>query len=130
MNISQAAKSSGLPARTIRYYESLGLTRAAPRDGNGYRRYDQRHLGELRLLHRLREVGFSLEECRQVVALYRDQHRRSHQVRGLVLEKCEVMELRIGQLRSMQQVLQGLAQRCSGDEGPECAILDELERAD
>ncbi len=130
MNISQAAKASGLSAKTIRYYESIGLISEPARSENGYRSYSNGLLGELRFVHRAREVGFSVQECRELVDLYRDQRRRSAHVRDLVLEKCDDIEQRIGQLRTMQQVLLGLAQRCNGDEGPECAILDELGRAD
>ncbi len=129
MNISQAAHASGLSAKTIRYYEDIGLTSPAPRGDNGYRRYNEQALGELRFVHRAREVGFSVEECRQLVDLYRNQRRRSTHVRDLVMGKCEDIEQRIEQLRAMQQVLTGLVQRCNGDEGPECAILDELGRA-
>ena len=130
MNISQAASASGLSAKTIRYYEEIGLTSPAPRGDNGYRFYGEGALGELRFVHRAREVGFSVEESRELVELYRNQHRHSEHVRDLVLEKCEDIEQRMAQLKSMQQVLRGLAQRCNGDEGPECAILDELGRAD
>ena len=130
MNISQAARASGLSAKTIRYYEDIGLTSTAARGDNGYRSYNERALGELRFVHRAREVGFSVEECRELVELYCNQHRRSEHVLELVLEKCEDIEQRMAQLLSMQKVLKGLAQRCNGDEGPECAILDELGRAD
>ena len=128
MNISQAARATGLSAKTIRYYEEIDLISPAERRANGYRFYDEAALDELRFVHRAREVGFSVEECRQLVDLYRDPGRHSAHVKGLVLEKCDQLEDKIRQLHSMQSMLRELAGRCSGDEGPECAILDELGR--
>ena len=128
MNISEAARGSGLSAKTIRYYEQIELIAPAHRAGNGYRRYDEQSLAELRFVHRAREVGFSVEECRQLLQIHRDPGRQSAHVKALVLEKCDHIEARIEQLRSMSDTLQTLASQCSGDEGPECAILEELER--
>lgn len=128
MNIGQAARASGLSAKTIRYYEDIELISPAHRSDNGYRHYDEQSLDELRFVHRAREVGFSVDECRTLVQLQRDPRRRSAHVKSLVLEKCEQLEKRIEQLRSMQAMLNSLASQCSGDEGPECAILDELGR--
>ena len=126
MNISEAARISGLSSKTIRYYEDIGLVAPAERADNGYRQYGERAVEELRFLARAREVGFNLEECRQLLNLQRDDHRQSQHARGLVLEKCRDIEQRIAQLRDMQSHLQDLAARCRGDEGPDCAILDEL----
>ena len=100
----------------------------AHRAGNGYRHYDDKSLAELRFIHRAREVGFSVDECRQLLQIHRNPRRQSAHVKALVLEKCEHIEARIEQLRSMNETLQTLASQCSGDEGPECAILEELER--
>lgn len=128
MNIGQAAAASGLSSKTIRYYEDIDLITPARRSENGYRHYDGKALEELRFVHRAREVGFSVEECRQLVQLHRDPRRHSAHVKELVLEKCSQLEQRIEQLHSMNRTLQQLASQCSGDEGPECAILDELGR--
>jgi Cu(I)-responsive transcriptional regulator len=128
MNISEAARGSGLSAKTIRYYEQIELIAPAQRAGNGYRHYDDKSLAELRFIHRAREVGFSVEECRQLLQIHRDPERQSAHVKALVLEKCEHIEARIEQLRSMNHTLQTLASQCSGDEGPECAILEELDK--
>jgi MerR family copper efflux transcriptional regulator len=128
MNISQAAHASGLSAKTIRYYEQIELITPATRNANGYRSYDNSAVEELRFVHRAREVGFSVEECRQLVELHRDQGRRSAHVKSLVTEKCEQLQQRIEQLNNMVGVLQRMADQCSGDEGPDCAILDELGR--
>lgn len=127
MNISEAARGSGLSAKTIRYYEQIELIAPALRSGNGYRHYDDKSLAELRFIHRAREVGFSVEECRQLLQIHQNPRLHSGHVKALVLEKCEHIEARIEQLRSMNHTLQALANQCSGDEGPECAILEELE---
>jgi len=126
MNISEAARLSGLSSKTIRYYEDIGLVRPAERADNGYRQYQQGEVEELRFLARAREVGFNLDECRQLLELQRDESRQSQHARQLVLEKCRDIEQRIAQLKDMQTQLSNLAARCRGDEGPDCAILDEL----
>lgn len=126
MNISEAARRSGLSAKTIRYYEDIGLIAPAERSENGYRQYDSKSLEELQFLARAREVGFDLDECRQLLDLQGDHHRQSRHARELVLEKSSQLQVRIGQLQAMQDVLQDMARRCSGDEGPDCAILEDL----
>ena len=128
MNISAAANASGLSSKTIRYYEEIALIQVPTRAANGYRSYDERAVDELRFVHRAREVGFSVEECRQLLELYNNSGRHSAHVKDLVLEKCEQIEQRIVALRNMNDMLRNLAGQCSGDEGPECAILDELGR--
>jgi MerR family transcriptional regulator, copper efflux regulator len=126
MNISEAARRSGLNAKTIRYYEDIDLITPASRGSNGYRQYDINAVEELLFLARARDVGFNLEECRQLLALLRDHSRQSRHARALVLEKSEQLRTRIEQLAAMQQILQDMANRCHGDEGPECAILEDL----
>ena len=126
MNISQAASSSGLSAKTIRYYEDIKLIPKAGRGTNGYRQYDQRAVRELVFLSRSRDVGFNLEESGQLLALLRNSDRHSVHAKNLVLDKAQQLQQRIDQLISMQQVLRTMAQRCNGDEGPDCAILDDL----
>ncbi|MCR9105179.1 MAG: Cu(I)-responsive transcriptional regulator [Gammaproteobacteria bacterium] len=126
MNISEAARRSGLSAKTIRYYEEIELIAPAARGENGYRQYDVKSVDELHFLARAREVGFDLRECRELVQLLRDSQRRSRHARELVLEKSERLQQRIDQLVAMQQVLEDMASRCHGDEGPDCAILEDL----
>ena len=126
MNISQAARLSGLTSKTIRYYEEIGLIAPAQRGENGYRQYEARAVEELKFLSRSREVGFDIEECRQLLDLHRDSSRQSRHARALVLEKSAQLQERIESLQAMQKVLQDMASRCHGDEGPECAILDDL----
>ena len=126
MNISQAARQSGLSAKTIRYYEDIQLIAPAARGDNGYRQYDQRSLEELRFLARARNVGFDLEESRQLLELQRDRARQSRHARDLVMEKSQKLQSRIEQLVAMQRELLAMASRCKGDEGPDCAILEDL----
>ncbi len=128
MNISAAARASGLSSKTIRYYEDIALIPAPARAANGYRVYDEQAVSGLRFVHHARQVGFSVDECRQLLELYNDTGRHSAHVKELVLEKCEAVERRIAELVAMRDLLSGLASSCSGDEGPECAILDELGR--
>ena len=126
MNISQAARQSGLSAKTIRYYEDIQLVAPAARGENGYRQYNQRLVEELRFLARARDVGFDLEESRQLLELQRDRARQSRHARELVLAKSRKLQDRIEQLLAMQKDLLALASRCKGDEGPDCAILEGL----
>lgn len=126
MNISEAACRSGLSAKTIRYYEEIEIIAPAVRGQNGYRQYDAKAVEELHFLARARDVGFDLHECRQLLELQRDRSRQSRHARQLVLEKSQQLQTRVEKLVSMQQVLQDMASRCRGDEGPDCAILEDL----
>ncbi len=126
MNISQAARRSGLSAKTIRYYEDIKLIAPAARSDNGYRQYDQAAVKELRFLAHARDVGFDLEESRQLLELSRNPARQSRHARDLVMEKSQKLQERIEQLVAMQKELLAMATRCKGDEGPECAIIENL----
>ena len=126
MQISEVARRSGLTAKTIRYYEEIGLIDPAVRSENGYRQYEGGALGQLQFLARARDVGFNLEESRQLLALFKDSSRQSVHAHSLVLEKSQQLQQRIEKLVAMQRVLADMALRCNGDEGPDCAILDEL----
>ncbi|GAA6151978.1 Cu(I)-responsive transcriptional regulator [Pseudoteredinibacter isoporae] len=130
MNISEAAKRSGLGSKTIRYYESIGLVAPAKRSENGYRDYSEHDVEALRFLQRARATGFGIEECRQLLGLYDNDQRHSSHVKSLVLEKVEQVESQIAELQAMRDTLNSLASRCAGNEGPQCAILDELSTAD
>lgn len=126
MNISEASRQSGLTTKAIRYYEEIGLIAAANRGANGYRQYERKAVDDLHFLARARQVGFDLEECRQLISLHQNSHRQSRHARQLVLEKSGQLQQRIEELQAMQRVLQDMADRCHGDEGPECAILEDL----
>lgn len=128
MNISKVAKATGLTSKTIRYYESIGLIAAPLRSDNGYRSYSEGALRELRFVKRARETGFNLEECQELLALYRNEHRTSAQVKKLAQEKIVDLRSRIAGLQVMLASLEGLVSCCHGNEDPACPIMDELER--
>ena len=126
MNISEAARQSGLTAKTIRYYESVGLIQPPPREDNGYRNYRAKDVNLMRFLCHSRQVGFSLVECKQLLELYLNPERQSVHVKSLVVEKVKEIEVKVANLRAMQKTLRELAERCAGDEGPDCAIIETL----
>lgn len=125
MNIGQASQVSGLPAKTIRYYEDIGLLEPARR-GNGYRAYSDANLHNLRFLARARSLGFSIEDCRKLSSLYDDRHRTSAEVREMAQAHIAGIEDKIAQLEGMKATLAGLVAACHGDERPDCPILDDL----
>jgi Cu(I)-responsive transcriptional regulator len=126
MNIGEVAEATGLPAKTIRYYESVGLIDPPARSSGNYRVYDERQVQTLRFIQHARQLGFSVKEVSELVALWRDKRRASADVRRLALRHLEDIDLRIGELRRMRQTLQSLVERCHGDHRPDCPILDEL----
>ncbi len=126
MNIGEAAAATGLPAKTIRYYESVGLIDPPARSEGNYRLYDERQVQTLRFIQHARQLGFSVKEVAALVALWRDRRRASADVRRLALRHLDEIDARIAELRRMRQTLQGLVERCHGDHRPDCPILDEL----
>lgn len=126
MNIQEAALRSGLSAKTIRYYEEIGLIPSASRRANGYRSYGETDVSMLALLKHARELGFSLQERRDLIAFYRDPRRASHAVKELALAKIAEIEARIEAYKTVISELTRLAAACRGDDNPDCAILDEL----
>ena len=125
MNIGQAATQSGMQARTIRFYEQEGLIRPARRD-NGYRDYNDRDVHKLRFLHRARNLGFSLDECRQLLSLYEDRSRASADVKAIAKEHLGRIRSKIDELQSLQATMEHLVKSCRGDRRPDCPILDDL----
>ena len=125
MNIGQAAKRSGLTDKTLRYYESIGLINSR-RAANGYRDYEETQINELRLLASARKVGFTIEECKTLLDLFRNRQRHSKHVKTFVLDKVSELEQQIQGLQSMQAVLRELADNCHGDDESQCAIIDGL----
>ena len=125
MNIGQAAEASGLPPKTIRYYEAVGLV-VADRRGNGYRHYADEHVHKLRFVQRARSLGFSVEECRSLLSLYEDRNRASAEVKSLAQARLADIDRKVEELRSMRAVLADLVEACRGDHRPDCPILDEL----
>lgn len=129
MNIGQAARLSGLNNKTIRYYESIGLVDSR-RQANGYRDYTAADLERLRFLQRARVVGFSLEECRELLELYSDPSRRSADVKALVTARVKQVEEQLESLEAMRETLLTMAAHCQGDESADCAIIDSLSGPD
>ncbi|WP_129791343.1 Cu(I)-responsive transcriptional regulator [Sphingosinicella sp. CPCC 101087] len=125
MNIGEASRRSGLPAKTIRYYEQIGLMTPARRD-NDYRDYAERDVHELRFVARARALGFSIEECRRLLALYRDRTRSSADVREAAERHLAQIRSKIAELREMERTLNRLIDACHGDDKPDCPILDGL----
>lgn len=127
MNIGDVAERSGLPPKTIRYYEEMGLIRPG-RAPNGYRDFDEKDLHRLAFLGRARALGFSIEECRSLLALYEDRGRASADVKRIAEEHLSRIDARIEELRSMRATLAHLVSACAGDDRPDCPILADLGR--
>ena len=125
MNIGPAAAASGLPAKTIRYYEEIGLIRP-PRDTNGYRVFRQADVHKLAFLSRARALGFSIGECRALLGLYEDESRASEDVKRLAQGHLERIDARIAELRALRATLGELVACCAGDARPDCPILADL----
>lgn len=125
MNIGEVAKRAGLPAKTIRYYEDIGLIRPM-RDSNGYRSFRERDFHKLAFLGRARTLGFSIEDCRALLALYEDESRASSDVKKIALEHLEQIDEKLSQLTEMRATLARLVTACAGDDRPDCPILRDL----
>lgn len=127
MNIGQASVASGLPAKTIRYYEEIGLV-VADRRGNGYRDYADEHIHKLRFVQRARSLGFTVEECRSLLSLYEDHSRASSEVKRLAQDRLADIDQKIEELKGMRSTLARLVDTCHGDHRPDCPIIDDLAR--
>ncbi|HEY1042541.1 MAG TPA: Cu(I)-responsive transcriptional regulator [Telluria sp.] len=125
-NIGEAARASGVSAKMIRHYESIGLTGAAKRSGSGYRVYTEQDVRVLQFIHRGRELGFSLDQIADLLALWQDTGRASQDVRALALQHIEELDQKIAQMQSMRETLVQLASSCRGDKRSECPILADL----
>ena len=125
MNIGDVAIRSGLPAKTIRYYEDIGLIKPH-RSDNGYRCFAEADLHKLAFLGRARALGFTIEDCRMLMALYEDESRASGDVKQLAQEHLSKIETKIADLQAMRDTLTELVQCCAGDNRPDCPILKDL----
>ena len=125
LNIGEASAKSGLPAKTIRYYEDIGLVRPL-RSSNGYRAFDGKNLQALTFLARARSLGFSIEECRELLALQANEERASSDVKQVAVEHLARIDTKIAELKAMRETLSDLADRCAGNGAPDCAILQTL----
>jgi Cu(I)-responsive transcriptional regulator len=129
MNISDASRASGLSAKTIRYYEEVGLVPQPERRTNGYRDYGTEELRLLEFVKRARGLGFSLAECKQLTELYQNPQRRSRNVRQLTTAKLAQIDRKIDELMTIRRELSALADACRGDDGADCPILDAIDGA-
>jgi MerR family transcriptional regulator, copper efflux regulator len=126
MNIGQAAAASGVSAKMIRYYESIGLIRKTVRTESGYRVYADHDVHTLRFIRRARDLGFPVEQIMDLVSLWQDRDRASKDVKAIALEHVVVLERKIQELQAMASTLKHLARNCHGDARPHCPILEEL----
>lgn len=127
MNISEVGKRSGLPPKTIRFYEEIGLI-LPRRDTNGYRLFTEADLHRLAFVRRARALGFSVHECRQLLALYKDETRASADVKTLAREHLARIDQQLEELAQMRSTLAELIDSCAGDNRPDCPILRDLAR--
>lgn len=123
MNIKEVATRAGLPAKTIRYYEEIGLIRPR-RSANGYRSFAESDAVKLRFLAHARSLGFTIEDCRALLALYEDKSRASAEVKKLAEGHLQRIAAKIAELQAMQATLSHLVHACAGDSRPDCPILD------
>jgi Cu(I)-responsive transcriptional regulator len=126
MKIGDAARLSGVSAKMIRYYESIGLLAPAPRRDNTYRDFDERDVHDLRFVRRARSLGFSVEEIGRLLALWRDKSRPSRDVKAIASNHIAALNERIAELQSMVSTLEHLSSHCHGDHRPDCPILADL----
>ncbi|TKC77287.1 Cu(I)-responsive transcriptional regulator [Trinickia terrae] len=126
MNIGEAARASGVTAKMIRYYESVGLLAPKARTESGYRVYGADEIHTLRFIRQARRLGFLVEDIRKLLALWQDRSRASAEVKAIALEHVAELERRIAELTDMRDTLAHLAQHCHGDARPDCPILEQL----
>ena len=126
MNIGQASNASGVSAKMIRYYESIGLIRAPLRTDSNYRVYGADEVHVLRFVKRARNLGFSVEETSTLLGLWQDKARASAEVKDIATSHIEALEIKITELQGMVKTLRHLAHCCGGDNRPDCPILDDL----
>ncbi len=126
MNIGEAAKVSGVSAKMIRHYESVGLFPQARRTESGYRQYGDNELHTLRFIRRARDLGFSIEQIRELLALWQDRRRPSRQVKAFAQAHIAELDQKLDQIRAMKATLEHLVHCCHGDDRPDCPIIDSL----
>lgn len=130
MKIGAASAASGISERMIRHYEKIGLMPKAARRDSGYRDYDERDIHTLRFIGRARDAGFPIEEIRQLLTLWNDRERSSADVKALALARAAELKKKARELDAMRRSLEHLAERCHGDNRPDCPILIDLEGKD
>jgi Cu(I)-responsive transcriptional regulator len=130
MNIGEAAKASGVSAKMIRHYESVGLFPEAARTESGYRQYTDKEVSTLRFIRQSRDLGFSIEQIRALLGLWQDRKRPSRQVRALAQAHIEELDEKLKELQAMKATLEHLVHCCHGDDRPDCPIIDTLAHED
>jgi MerR family copper efflux transcriptional regulator len=126
MNIGRASAASRVSQRMIRHYEKIGLIAAPPRRESGYRDYSDSDVHRLRFVANARDLGFPIEEIRELLGLWTDRHRASAEVKALAVARADEMGRKAQALQVMRRTLLDLAERCHGDERPDCPIIDQL----
>lgn len=126
MNIGAAAKQAGLTSKTVRYYANIGLIVPYQNPSSGYRDYSENDVAKLQFIGMARRFNFSIQECRELLALYEDRNRSSHDVKTLTMLKISEIEGKITELQSLKDQLSHLAAGCEGNDRPDCPILDAL----
>ena len=127
-NIGAASKASGVSAKMIRHYEDIGLLPKVARSFGNYRVYSPNDIHVLRFIRRARDLGFSIEEIRELLGLWRNKSRSSAAVKKIAGKHIADLRVKIAELESMVQTLEHLTRNCHGDHRPECPILDDLSR--
>ena len=130
MRIGAAARVSGVPAKTIRYYESIGLIPKAERGDNAYRNYDEDDVAVLRFIQRARRFDFSIADVAELLSLWRDEERSAAQVRDIALAHLDALRAKRKELEAMERTIQDLVDRCHGGDRPDCPILADLDPAE
>ncbi|MFV3076405.1 Cu(I)-responsive transcriptional regulator [Niveispirillum fermenti] len=126
MNIGEAARTSGVSAKMIRHYEAIGLIPSVARTAGGYRIYDTADIHALRFIRHARDLGFPLADLDGLLRLWRDRSRSSGEVKKLALAHIDTLDRKIAELQAMRATLRQLADRCHGDDRPDCPILEGL----
>ena len=126
MNIGKAAKFSGLTVKTIRFYSDIGIIKPYIDTNTGYREFSENDVAKLQFVGKARKFNFSIEECRELLALYENKDRSSKEVKSLTLEKIAEIDTKLSELKSLKDQLNTLATACQGDDRPNCPILDAL----
>ena len=126
MQIGEAARRAELTVKTVRYYANIGLVTPQQDAKTGYRLYDPTDVAKLQFVGKARRFDFSVEECRELLALYEDSNRTSREVKALTIKKIADIDSRLAELQSLRDELSGLAASCDGDHRPDCPILNAL----
>jgi Cu(I)-responsive transcriptional regulator len=126
LNIGQAAAASGVSTKMIRHYEEVGLLPAARRTDSGYRQYGDADIQTLRFVRHSRDLGFSIEQIRELLGLWQNRKRSSRQVRALAQAHIEELDAKLRELQAMKASLEHLVHCCHGDERPDCPIIETL----